>query len=90
VSAGVTTFCSAIVLFFCQITFFNKFGTIVALSMAFALAVTFAMYLPMLDLAGPVGDVGDAGALVGRGMVWRARGKGREESGGGGDAEEAA
>ena len=90
VSAGVTTFCSAIVLFFCQITFFNKFGTIVALSMAFALAVTFAMYLPMLDLAGPVGDVGDAGALVGRGMVWRARGKGREERGGGGDAEEAA
>ena len=50
---------SAIVLFFCQITFFQKFGTIVMLSMLFATAATFLLFLPLLDAAGPEGNFGD-------------------------------
>ena len=65
-SAGVTTLTSAIVLFFCQIIFFNKFGTIVMLSMVFATVITFGLYLPMLDALGPEGNFGDVLALFRR------------------------
>jgi predicted RND superfamily exporter protein len=62
ISAAFTTLISAIILFFAQITFFNKFGLIVMLSMVIAVSVTFMLYVPLLDALGPNGHQGD---------VWR-------------------
>jgi len=63
-SAGLTTLLSAVILFFCEITFFQKFGTIVLLSMIFAMIATFMLYVPLLDAAGPEGNFGNVyGAL---------------------------
>mmetsp|Transcript_663 Transcript_663/g.2163 ORF Transcript_663/g.2163 Transcript_663/m.2163 type:complete len:1123 (-) Transcript_663:1104-4472(-) len=65
-SAAFTTMCSAVVLQFCTITFFVKFGTIIMLSTTIACGVTFFMFVPMLDAAGPTGRWGDmwAGMLA--------------------------
>ena len=63
VTAGaVTTFLSGVWLWGCVITFFNKFGLIVMLSMVIAVSVTFMLYVPLLDALGPNGHQGD---------VWR-------------------
>ena len=59
---------------FCQITFFQKFGTIVMLSMAFATVATFFLFLPLLDALGPVGNFGNVLAPC------RRRGDGRMSS----------
>ena len=71
-SAGCTTLMSAIVLFFCQITFFNKFGTIVMLSMLFSTVITFMLFVPLLDASGPQGKFGEVAALCTR---WSKAGK---------------
>ena len=63
ISAAFTTLVSAVILFFAQITFFNKFGLIVMLSMVFSLLATFLMYVPMLDAIGPQREVGNVGVL---------------------------
>lgn len=62
ISAAFTTLVSAVILFFAQITFFNKFGLIVMLSMLFSLTATFLMYVPMLDAVGPQGSFGSVAA----------------------------
>ena len=59
ISAAFTTLISAIILFFAQITFFNKFGLIVMLSMVIAVLTTFLLYVPILDALGPQGHQGD-------------------------------
>ena len=61
---------------FCQITFFQKFGTIVMLSMLFATVATFFLFLPLLDALGPVGNFGDVLAPC------RRRGDGAADGGG--------
>jgi len=63
VSAGLTTLMSAIILFFCTISFFVKFGTIVMLSMVYALVITFGLYAALLDAAGPQRGFGDVARM---------------------------
>jgi len=58
-SAAFTTFASACVLFFCTITFFQKFGTIVMISMVCALCVSLAFYVALLSVLGPEGSFGN-------------------------------
>ena len=58
-SAAFTTFASASALFFCTITFFQKFGTIVMTSMICALCVSLAFYVALLLTVGPEGSFGD-------------------------------
>ena len=58
-SAAFTTFTSASALFFCTITFFQKFGTIVMTSMICALCVSLAFYVALLLTVGPKGSFGD-------------------------------
>ena len=58
-SAAFTTFASACVLFFCTITFFQKFGTIVMISMICAINVSLLFYVSLLATIGPQGSFGD-------------------------------
>ena len=58
-SAAFTTFLSALVLFFCTITFFKKFGTIIMISMVCAIIVSLLFYVSLLLTLGPEGNFGD-------------------------------
>jgi len=58
-SAAFTTFASACLLFFCTITFFQKFGTIVMISMICAFWVSLVFCVALLLVFGPEGSFGN-------------------------------
>jgi len=56
---AITTTTSVLMLFFCQITFFAKFGQYVFVNIVASLLVTFTTFLVLLMVIGPKGHMGD-------------------------------
>lgn len=52
-SGAATTFTAGIVMFFCTISFFQKFGTILMLTMLHAMLGTFVVFISLADSLGP-------------------------------------
>ena len=62
-AGGITTVFSGLILLWCTITFFSKFGIVLLLTMGYALAVAFLFFTSLLLIAGPEGRWGDLGYL---------------------------
>ncbi|KAK3246752.1 hypothetical protein CYMTET_43724, partial [Cymbomonas tetramitiformis] len=58
ISAASTTFAASMMLFFCQLLFFSKFGTIMMLAMGMSLAMAFIFLVSVCIVAGPEGNFG--------------------------------
>ena len=57
--AAVSTTLSGALLFSCNILFYIKFGVILMLTMAYSFIMIFVFLVPLLALAGPMGNWGD-------------------------------
>jgi len=56
---AITTTTSVLMLFFCQITFFAKFGQFVFVNIVASFIITFTTFLALLLIIGPLGHTGD-------------------------------
>eukprot|EP01123_Difflugia_compressa_P013617 TRINITY_DN640_c1_g1_i1.p1 TRINITY_DN640_c1_g1~~TRINITY_DN640_c1_g1_i1.p1 ORF type:complete len:380 (-),score=48.66 TRINITY_DN640_c1_g1_i1:47-1186(-) len=61
---AITTATSVLPLFFCQITFFTKFGQFVFVNIAASFIVTFTILLSILLMKGPRGYTGDISHFI--------------------------
>eukprot|EP00466_Bigelowiella_natans_P019211 jgi/Bigna1/85675/estExt_fgenesh1_pg.C_50195 len=59
IAGGITTFGAAIPLWFCQMTFFPKMGTLMALTIFFSLIYSVGFFMALSLVAGPVGRAGN-------------------------------
>lgn len=57
-SGAITTIGSGIMLIFCTIQIFSKFGAIISMTLAFALLFALFLFPAILAVAGPVGKMG--------------------------------
>jgi len=62
-SGAVTTLMAAFPLFFCQSTFFKRFGTFVFLTIGFSILLALFLLIPLLLLLGPSKEFGDVAPL---------------------------
>lgn len=53
----ISTLGSSLLMFACQLTFFTKMATLMAGTIAFSITYTFALFVPLLALVGPQGEI---------------------------------
>lgn len=58
-AGAMTTFGAGLPLFACQLTFFNKMGTLMSGTIAFSICYAMGFFMSALLLIGPIGEVGD-------------------------------
>jgi len=63
-SGAITTIASGVMLVFCTIQIFFKFGVIISSSIAISLVIALFLFSALLAAFGPVGDVGDLGVYA--------------------------
>jgi predicted RND superfamily exporter protein len=64
-AAAMTTTATGAVMFLCTITFFQRFGTILLLTMVYSIVIAVFFFLAATNLAGPTGDCCSLGPVVG-------------------------
>ena len=69
VSGAITTVVAAVMLIFCTIQIFSKFGQIVSFNIASSVVFTLFLFSALLMIAGPVQNVGRIVTFFS--MMWR-------------------